>query len=495
MVITSTTSTTKDFELWVNGERRPARSGAVFERRNPYDNSIAGIYANGSDADAREAVDTAREAFDSGPWPHSSGHRRFEVLQKTAQLLIEREDEFAHRMAVESGKPVATGLGELRTAARTFEFYAGAALDLEGSAISNRFDDALGLVLKEPIGVVGFITPWNFPIVNPSVKIAPALAAGCTIVIKPSHLCSGPVLLLAQCLEDAGLPAGVLNVVTTDIDRGGLVGGVISGSPKIDKVAFTGSTSTGTIVMKSAAETNKPVALELGGKSANIVFADADLAAAARTSVRAFCNNSGQQCSAGTRLLVQKDVHEQFVRALIDNLSTEIVGDPLDPDTTMGPLVNSDQFRRVTNYIELANDLGVVVAGGLPSHELASRGLVRPTIVDNVDNSSRIAQEEIFGPVLCVIPFTDEKDAIRIANESDYGLAGGVWTASIDRAIRVVKAVRTGKMFVNCYNNSGLEDLPHGGYKRSGIGREQGRMGLEEFLAAKTVQIRISSAE
>lgn len=491
-----TATAAPEYELWIGGRSMPARSGKTFGRRNPYDGSIAAVFANASDEDADYAVSVARDAFDSGPWRHASAHDRFAILTRTAQLLHQREGEFAHRMAVESGKPISTGLGELRTAARTFEFYAGAALDLEGSSVVGRVDDGLGLVLKEPIGVVGFITPWNFPIVNPSVKIAPALAAGCTIVIKPSHLCSGPVMLLAQCLEEAGLPAGVLNVVTSDLNRGGLVGGVISGSPKIDKVAFTGSTATGTIVMKSAAETNKPVALELGGKSANIVFADAELDTAAQISVRAFCNNSGQQCSAGTRLLVESTIHEDFVRRLVHYANNaEIVGDPLDAHTTMGPLVNDDQFNRVIGYIEMAEAAGTIVSGGTPGRDDADHGLVRPTIVDGVDNASRLAQEEIFGPVLSVIPFESEAEAIQLANASDYGLAGGVWTASIDRALRVVRAVRTGKMFVNSYNNAGIEDLPHGGYKRSGIGREQGRMGLEEFLAAKTVQIKIGKVD
>jgi acyl-CoA reductase-like NAD-dependent aldehyde dehydrogenase len=480
------------FELWIDGKSVSARRGRTFQRYSPYDDSLAAVFANADEEDARLAIDAARDAFDNGPWRTIGANARFQILSSTARILKQREDEFARRMAIESGKALQTGLGELRVAARTFEFYAGAALDIEGSSVTDRIEGGFGIVLKEPVGVVGLMTSWNFPIVNPTVKIAAALAAGCTVVCKPSHRCSGPVLLLAECLAEAGLPAGVFNVLTSDIDRGGLVGSAITASPKVDKVAFTGSTATGTVVMQAAAATNKPIILELGGKSANIVFADADLDVAAKVSVRGFTNNSGQQCSAGTRLLVESSVHQEFVEKLVHYAeTTEVVGDPLADDTTMGPLVDQQQFDSVTGYIEISKAYGRIVAGGTPTAADAAHRLVRPTIVDDVDNSSRIAQEEIFGPVLCVIPFETEADAIRIANDSDYGLAGGVWTQSIDRALRVVRNVRTGKMFVNSYNNVGIDDLPHGGYKRSGIGREQGRMGLDEYLSAKTVQIKL----
>jgi len=411
---------------------------------------------------------------------------------RAAQILSDNAVTVAERMIFESGKPRSVALGELGVAVRTLEFYAGAALDLEGAAINDRVPDALGLVLLEPVGVVGLITPWNFPLLNPVVKIAPALAVGCTVVIKPSHLCSGPVLLLAQYLAEAGLPEGVLNVVTSDLERGAVVGQLIAQSPSVDKIAFTGSTTTGRAVMRAAASTTKRVSLELGGKSANIVFADAPFEEAVATSVNAFCHNSGQQCSAATRLLVQRDIHDRFVRALVEQTRRQVLDDPAKGTTTMGPIVNEEQFKRVQQYIAIGKSDGRLIVGGdrPPGAMFEDSLFVAPTIFDGIDNSSRLAQEEVFGPVLAVIPFDTEEEAIRIANGSRYGLAGGVWTNSIGTALRVTRAVRTGKMFVNCYNNSGLEDLPHGGYKDSGIGREQGRKGLEEYQEVKTVQLK-----
>jgi acyl-CoA reductase-like NAD-dependent aldehyde dehydrogenase len=483
------------FGLWLNGRNCPAGSGATFERINPFDGSAAATFANGDDRDAQGAIESARVAFDNGPWPRTSARVRSQVLSRVAQILSENAAAIAECMVFESGKPITVAYGELGTAIRTFEYYAGAALDLEGTAISNRVDDALGLVLLEPVGVAGLITPWNFPILNPVVKIAPALAVGCTVVTKPSHLCSGPMLMLAHYLTEAGLPDGVLNVVTSDIERGGVVGQVIAASPLVDKIAFTGSTTTGRAVMRTASSTTKRVSLELGGKSANIVFADAPFEEAAATSVNAFCHNSGQQCSAATRLLVQRDIHVRFVEALVAQTRRQVLGDPQQATTTMGPLINEEQFGRVQSYIEIGKRDGELVVGGTALEGAMFRDslFVAPTIFDGIDNSSRLAQEEVFGPVLAVIPFDTEQDAIRIANDSRYGLAGGVWTNSINTAIRVVKAVRTGKMFVNCYNNSGLDDLPHGGYKDSGIGREQGPRGLEEFQQVKTVQIKLGN--
>ena len=481
--------------LWIGNAERPALSGQMFERKNPFDGSVAGVFANGGEADAELAIASARKAFDEGPWPRSPARRRYQVLSRAAELVDARSAELAARMVLESGKPLRTALGEVQGAVKTLQYYAGLALTLEGSAISDRVPDALGLVLHEPVGVAAFITPWNFPLLNPIAKMAPALAAGCTAVAKPSHLCSGPTVLLARIMAEAGLPEGVFNVVTSDLDRGGVVGQVFSASHAVDKVAFTGSTATGRAVMRAAAGNNKLVALELGGKSANIVFDDAPFDAAAATAIGAFCFNSGQQCSAGTRLLVQRGIHDRFVEAIARQAKLQIVGDPRLEATTMGPLINEEQHRRVTSYIEIGKSEGRLVAGGgaPAAFDTPDTLFVEPTIFDGIDNSARLAQEEVFGPVLAVIPFDTEDDAIRLANASSYGLAGGVWSTSLNTAIRVARAVRTGKMFVNSYNSAGIDDMPHGGYKDSGIGREFGPDGLKEFQQVKTVQIKLSA--
>lgn len=482
----------ESFELLMAGTSRGAASGQVFERVNPADGSVAGIFSNATAEDAQTAIAAARKAFDAGSWPQAPARARYEVLSRTATLIEKNANALAMRMVLESGKPLRTALGEVQGAVKTFQYYAGQALALEGSAISDRVPDAFGLILHEPVGVAGFITPWNFPLLNPACKIAPALAAGCTVVIKPSHLCPGPAVLLVRYLHEAGLPDGACNIVTSDIERGGVVGQALAASPLVDKIAFTGSTTTGRAVMRTASDTNKKVALELGGKSANIVFDDAPFDMAAQTAISAFCYNSGQQCSAGTRLLVQRAIHEKFVEAIVAEAGKQVVGNPSDMATTMGPLVNNEQYRRVLSYIDIGSQHGRLVAGGKPSDVATTGGFfVEPTIFDGVSNDTRIAQEEIFGPVLSVIPFDTEQDAIRLANESRYGLAGGVWSKSIDTAIRVVKAVRTGKMFVNSYNSAGIDDMPHGGYKDSGVGREFGREGLREFQQLKTVQIKL----
>ena len=481
------------FDLWIDGAGRPATSGATFERRNPYDDSVAGRYANADVEDAELAIKAARRAFDSGVWSRCASRERHDVLVRAARLVEDNVVQLADLMVQESGKPTSLAQGEVVASVRTLEYYAGLALSDEGSAITERNHGAVGLVLKEPVGVAALITAWNFPLLGLVNKAAPALAAGCTVVAKPSQMCAGPSSRLAQLLTEAGLPDGVFNLLTTDIDRGAAVGQALCTSLDVDKIAFTGSTSSGKAVLAASAVNVKRVSLELGGKSANIVFADADLEEAAATAITAFCFNSGQQCSAGSRLLVQREIYEEFIKLVTLSADSQVLGDPTLRETTMGPLISAEQLARVDSYIELGHRDGRLVAGGpdaLPAH--LRDGLFRPpTIFADVDNSSRLAQEEVFGPVLAIIPFEDEDEAIAIANDSRYGLAGGVWTSDLSRAFRVAKAMRTGKVFVNAYNTAGIDDMPHGGYKESGFGREFGHPGLEEFLELKTVQIRL----
>jgi acyl-CoA reductase-like NAD-dependent aldehyde dehydrogenase len=491
--MTTTGIAVERFGLFIGGEQRPARNGATFTRESPYDGSVVAEYANGNGYDVHDAIAAARRAFDDGAWPNTAARERFLILERTAELLERDAERMAGLIVRENGKPIGQALGEIAAAAKAFHYYAGAALSDEDSALSRRMPTAFGLILKEPVGVAAMITAWNFPIAQIAQKSAAALAAGCTIVTKPSHFCAAPTMLLAEHLHEAGLPAGVFNVVTSDIDRGALVGQHLAASTEVDMVSFTGSTVAGRAVMRAAAVNTKRVALELGGKSANIVFDDAPFDEAARTAIHAFCFLSGQQCSAGSRLLVQRGIHDRFLEAVAAHAREQVLGDPSDPGTTMGPLINRDQLERVLGYIEVGRaDGALVVGGGQPDG--GDPGLfVEPTIFERIASSSRLAQEEVFGPVLAVTQFNTEEEAIALANDSAYGLAGGVWTESIGRALRVVKAVRTGKMFVNSYNTAGIDDMPHGGYKASGFGRELGAAGLAEYQELKTVQIKLQS--
>lgn len=484
---------TQTHQLWINGAPTESLTGETFARVNPYDGMIAGTYANADARDTERAIAAARHAFDSGPWRTVTSRTRHDVLLQAAALVRRDRELLAEMMVRESGKPVSLALGEVEGAARTFEYNAGLALSTEGSAISERNHEALGLVLKEPVGVAGLITAWNFPILGVVNKAAPALAAGCTVVAKPSHLCAGPAVHLAALLTEAGLPDGVFNLVTSDRESGAIAGQAIAASTHVDKVAFTGSTSSGKAVIAASTSNVKKLSLELGGKSPNIVFADADLDAAATTAITAFCFNSGQQCSAGSRLLVEEEIYDEFLKRIAAAAVEQVLGDPADPATTMGPLITPVQHQKVREYVEIGRVDGRIVVGGMEAlpAPLRDSQFVPPTIVADLPPTSRLVREEVFGPVLAVLPFRSEKEAVALANDTDYGLAGGVWTRDISRAVRVAKSVRTGKMFVNAYNTAGLDDMPHGGSKQSGYGREFGLEGLDQYLERKTVQVKL----
>jgi aldehyde dehydrogenase (NAD+)/betaine-aldehyde dehydrogenase len=355
--------------------------------------------------------------------------------------------------------------------------------------------DAIGLVVREPVGVVGIITPWNFPLLLVAWKLAPALAAGCTAVCKPSHFTPGSTLELGRLLLEAGAPAGVFNVVTSAKDNGAVVGQALARSPRVDKIAFTGSTATGREVAQAAASTLKRVSLELGGKSPNVVFADVhSLDAAVTGAFFGVYMNSGQVCQAGSRLLVQESIKDQFVEKLVAMTRKAVrLGDPSDPATTMGPLINRTQLDKVLSYIDAGRGAAeLLLGGGRPSVPALQTGLfVEPTIFDRVDNQSRIAQEEIFGPVLSVMSFKDAEDALRIANQTMYGLAAAVWTRDLDVAFRLAKGIKAGTVWVNAFHGAGLWQLPYGGYKQSGLGRELGHDGLAQFLETKSIHIKL----
>ena len=479
------------YDLFVDGQWLPSKTGRTSERTSPSDGRVIGRYARGDGTDVDLAVAAARRAFDEGPWPTVAAPKRAAIMRRAADLLRERADTIGRRISLELGKPISMARNEVVLTAEVFDYYAALALDQRGELISQHTSSALGMILKEPIGVIGMITPWNFPLLLLSWKVAPALAAGCTMVAKPASLTPGSTLDLAAVLTDAGVPDGVYNVVT---GGGGEVGDAIAQHPGIDKIAFTGSTEVGQTVMRAAVGTVKKVSMELGGKSPNIVFADADLAQAVRGAYWGIFLNSGQACQAGSRLLVQREVHEEFVAALAEMARKSKVGDPLDESTQIGPLVDQSQLDTVLDFIDQGNQHGAsLVAGGKRlDGSLADGFYVEPTIFDNVAPDHSISREEIFGPVLAITPFDTIDDAVRLANDSPYGLASAVWSSNINTAINTSKRLRAGTVWINAYHDAGLPFcMPMGGYKSSGIGRELGREGLAQYFETKAIHLRL----
>lgn len=480
-------------QQFIDGEWGPAASGETFERTSPYDGRVLATYPDSDVADAERAIRAARRAFDETSWPTGPAAQRATILRRAADLIRERRDDLARSISEELGRPISQSSGEVLSTASLFEYYAGKTLDLRGDAITAQNPNALGLILKEPVGVVAMITPWNFPLSLIGWKVGPAIAAGCTMVSKPSHYTPGAALLLAEILAEAGLPDGVFNVVTTAKDNGALVGQYLASSDLVDKVAFTGSGEAGKAVMRAAAGNVKKVSLELGGKSPNIILPDAPLDAAVRGAFTGIYGNTGQVCSAGSRLLLSNRVRDEFMERLVDMTKTVRLGNPLDPETTMGPVVNERQLARVEGYIERGKEEANLVTGGYRAtdEELARGHFIVPTIFDEVETTDTIAREEVFGPVLSVLSFEDIDDVVRVANDTMYGLAAAVWTRDINAAIKVAKGVRAGTVYVNAYGGAGLSNMPFGGYRQSGLGRELGPDSIDEYMETKSVHIRL----
>jgi betaine-aldehyde dehydrogenase len=458
---------------------------------NPATGVVIARAARATKEETEKAVSAAREAFDKGAWPNMTAQARGRVLLDVARKLREKTAELARLETENVGKPLLESEFDVADAATCFEYYGGLATKITGE-VNPVPDDALSLTLKEPVGVCGQIIPWNYPLLMAAWKIAPALCAGCTVVLKPAEATPVTAIELAKILDSIPeLPKGVVNIVTGD---GPIVGATLASSDHVDKIAFTGSTRTGRSILKAAADSNmKKVTLELGGKSPNIFFADANWEAAVEGAVFGVFVNQGEVCSAGSRILVEKGIHKKFVEAVVAKAKTIKLGDPMDRAVKMGPLVTAAHRERVMGYVEDGKRAGAKVAlgGGKPGGALSKGAFVEPTIFDSVDPNMKIAQEEIFGPVVSVIPFDGEEGAVEIANGTPYGLAGAVWTRDIYRAFRVVKKLRAGIVWVNHMQPTYVE-APWGGVKMSGQGRELGRYGIEGYLEAKQVHVNLS---
>ena len=481
----------KDGRLYIDGKWRDASDGATWTHRHPATGEEIGSFAVASAADVAEAVAAARRAFDDGPWPRLRAGERRRILQRIGALAADHADELNALQTLDNGLPSSilrfTWLLSAEFVTECFEHHAGWIDKLTGSTYPPyKGGDHMLMTLREPVGVVGAIIPWNAPMMLFAQKVAPALAAGCTVVLKPSEYASFSVIRLAELVEEAGLPPGVFNLVTGPGDP---TGEALITDGRVDKVSFTGSRAVGSRVMAASADRIGRVALELGGKSPTLVFPDApDLGMAAATAMGMVSMGlSGQGCVVHTRVLVHSSVYDEFVSSAAAMAEIVSYGDPFDPATTSAALINERQVGRVTGYIAAGLESGarLVCGGDRPGGDLAAGNYVNPTLFADVDNSMSIARDEIFGPVLSVIPFTDEDEAVRIANDTAYGLGASVYTSDIKRAFRVAKAVRAGTFGINGYTVE--PHAPFGGFKQSGIGREGGREAIEAFTELKTV--------
>jgi betaine-aldehyde dehydrogenase len=477
----------KRYRMYINGEWVETKSGKYFPVYDPSTEEIIAEVPDAADADVNRAVDAARAAFDSGSWPQTTAEERGRILFRLAERVRKQSAMLAELEARNSGKPIVEAEFDINDVATCFEYYGGLATKVLGH-VNPVPDNALSLSLREPIGVAAQIIPWNYPLLMAAWKLAPAIAAGCTCILKPAEQTPLTALEFARWLADAGLPPGAVNIIT---GFGETAGAPLVRHPEVNKVAFTGSASVGKQIVKMAADTVKRVTLELGGKSPNIFFADTDFEAAIDGALFGVFINQGEVCSAGSRILVEKPIYSKFVEAMANKAKRIKLGPPLERETKMGPLVSQEQLARVNSYLEIGKTEAKLASGGKRPAEIKRGYYVEPTIFYDVPNSARIAQEEIFGPVAAVIPFSNEAEAIRIANDTPYGLAAAVWSRDIFRAFRVVKALRAGIVWVNHMQPTYVE-APWGGYKQSGFGRELGPWGIEEYLETKQVHINLN---
>jgi acyl-CoA reductase-like NAD-dependent aldehyde dehydrogenase len=471
--------------LVLGGESRPAAEGRTFGVIEPGTGAPMAEVSEAGPEDARRAVDVAVRAFEEGPWPRTSATVRARVLLRASTLVRERLEDLARLEARNAGKPIRDARDEIGIVADTLEYWGGAANKIFGETVPIQ-DPGLDVTLREPVGVCALITPWNFPLVISTWKIAPALACGNTIVVKPASYTPLSVLRLAEILVEAGLPAEAISVLP---GPGSAVGNALVTDPRVNKVGFTGSTEVGSKIMALAARNITRVSLELGGKSANVVFADADMDTAIERSVWSVFGNTGQDCCARSRVFVERTVYDDVVATMAKRTDELRVGPPLAEETELGPMISAGQRETSLEYLEIGQKEGgrLVTGGDIPQVAGGEGGFyLRPAVLAEVRNDTRVAQEEIFGPVACLMPFDTEEEAIRLANETEYGLSGSIWTRDLGRAIRVAKAIRTGVISVNS-SHSVHTEAPFGGYKRSGIGREMGMHAVNLYTEVKNV--------
>ncbi|GED17594.1 5-carboxymethyl-2-hydroxymuconate semialdehyde dehydrogenase [Aneurinibacillus migulanus] len=472
-----------DVRLYINGEFVNAKSGAMFENVNPFTNEVNNLVAEGRQEDMNKAVAAAKEAFEHGPWGKMKVEERMKQINRIADLIDEEIEEIAFLESLDTGLPISQTRKMTARAAENFRFYARMVqTKLHGESYLVN-DEFINYTVYKPLGVVGLITPWNAPFMLETWKVAPALATGNTVILKPAELSPLTANKLAEVIDKAGLPKGVFNVVH---GFGETAGDALVSHPDVKAISFTGETTTGSIIIKNSADTLKKTSMELGGKSPLIVFDDADLDRALDAAVWGIFSFNGERCTANSRVFLQKNIKDQFVEALKERVANIKVGDPMDPLTQLGPLIEKEHFNKVKQYIEIAKEEGCEVVQGMVPDEVKVGNFVPPTLLLNAKNSMKVCQEEIFGPVMAVIEFETEEEVVAMANDVRYGLAGYVWTNDIKRGHRVAQAVEAGMLWINAQNVRDLR-IPFGGTKDSGIGREGGHYAIFEFYTEPKV--------
>ena len=476
-------ATRRDYDLFIDGQHVKSADGRTFERHSPAHGVLVSRCQRAGTAETEAAIAAARKAFDTGVWPSMKGAERAAVLLKVADMIDARREEIALLDCLEVGKPIAQARGEIQGAADIWRYAAALARDLHGTSYSTLGEAALGVVVREPIGVVSIITPWNFPFLIVAQKLPFALAAGCTCVVKPSEFTSASTLLLGEMLVEAGLPRGVANILA---GSGAEIGPMMTTDKRVDMISFTGSTAVGKGAVRSSADTLKKVSMELGGKNPQVIFADCDVDAAIDAVIFGAFFNAGECCNAGSRILLQNSFADTFVKKLVERSRDVPVGDPLDENTRVGAMITPKHQALVQSYIAnaVADGAKVALGGGAP--KTATGEFLEPTILTNLRPDMAVALEEVFGPVLSVLTFDSVEEAVTLANSTIYGLSASVWSKDIETCLRVARQVQAGTVWINTFMD-GFAELPFGGFKQSGIGRELGRNAVLDYTEEKTL--------